>query len=190
MISDFGWFEVVETLPTENIKTNVIYLKGPIGTWGDKYEEWIYSNSQWVLIGETSVDLSNYFNTFTDTSDRITEGSTNLFVTSSEKSTWNAKQDALVSGTNIKTVNGNSLLWSGDVVIPLGKNDIVRSTLPPQDTTVLWYDTANFVLNYYNDDAWKPLWVVNGWSVEPSYNITGNLWYDINNNVLKVYRVW
>ena len=190
MISDFGWFEVVETLPTENIKTNVIYLKGPIGTWGDKYEEWIYSNNQWVLIGESTVDLSNYFNTFTDTSDRITEGSTNLFVTSSEKSTWNAKQDALVSGTNIKTVNGNSLLWSGDVVIPLGKNDIVRSTLPPQDTTVLWYDTANFVLNYYNDNAWKPLWVVNGWSVEPSYNITGNLWYDINNNVLKVYRVW
>lgn len=32
-------------------------------------------------------------------------------------STWNAKQDALVSGTNIKTVNGNSLLGSGNVVI-------------------------------------------------------------------------
>lgn len=190
MISEFGWFEVVETLPTEDIRTNVIYLKGPIGTWGDKYEEWIYSNNDWVLIGETSVDLSNYFNTFTDNSDRITEGSTNLFVTPSEKTVWNAKQDALVSWTNIKTVNGNSLLWSGDVVIPLGKNDIVRSTLPPQDTTVLWYDTVNFVLNYYNDNAWKSLWVVNGWSVEPDYNITGNLWYDINNNVLRVYRVW
>jgi len=30
-------------------------------------------------------------------------------------STWNAKQDALVSGTNIKTVNGSSLLGSGDL---------------------------------------------------------------------------
>jgi hypothetical protein len=31
--------------------------------------------------------------------------------------TWNAKQAALVSGTNIKTVNGNSLLGSGDLVV-------------------------------------------------------------------------
>ena len=32
-------------------------------------------------------------------------------------STWNAKQSALVSGTNIKTVNGTSLLGSGDLGI-------------------------------------------------------------------------
>ena len=32
-------------------------------------------------------------------------------------STWNAKQNALVSGTNIKTVNGNSLVGSGNVTI-------------------------------------------------------------------------
>lgn len=32
----------------------------------------------------------------------------------------NAKQDTLVSGTNIKTVNGNSLLGSGDLVISGG----------------------------------------------------------------------
>jgi hypothetical protein len=32
-------------------------------------------------------------------------------------STWNAKQDALVSGTNIKTINSTSLLGSGDITI-------------------------------------------------------------------------
>lgn len=32
-------------------------------------------------------------------------------------STWNAKQDALVSGTNIKTINSTSLLGSGDVAV-------------------------------------------------------------------------
>jgi hypothetical protein len=31
--------------------------------------------------------------------------------------TWNAKQDALVSGTNIKTINGTSILGSGDLAI-------------------------------------------------------------------------
>lgn len=42
---------------------------------------------------------------------------TNKFVTSSDISTWNAKQDMLVSGTNIKTVNNNSLLGSGNINI-------------------------------------------------------------------------
>ena len=60
LISNFGWFEVVSTLPTTDIKTNVIYLLWPIGTWDDKYEEWIYYNNTWTKIGETTTDLSNY----------------------------------------------------------------------------------------------------------------------------------
>ena len=38
-------------------------------------------------------------------------------LSSANWSTFNAKQDTLVSGTNIKTVNGNSLVGSGDVSI-------------------------------------------------------------------------
>ena len=41
--------------------------------------------------------------------------SINKFVTTSEKTTWNGKQDELVSGTNIKTINGNSVLGAGDL---------------------------------------------------------------------------
>jgi hypothetical protein len=37
--------------------------------------------------------------------------------------TWNSKQNALVSGTNIKTINGNSLLGSGDITISGGSTD-------------------------------------------------------------------
>lgn len=50
----------------------------------------------------------------------------------SSASTWNAKQAALVSGTNIKTINGNSLLGSGDLTIsggsgsPAGANTQVQ----------------------------------------------------------------
>ncbi|MEO6610753.1 MAG: metallophosphoesterase [Chitinophagaceae bacterium] len=33
------------------------------------------------------------------------------------KSTWNSKQDALVSATNIKTINGSSILGSGDLSV-------------------------------------------------------------------------
>jgi len=38
----------------------------------------------------------------------------------SSASIWNAKQDALVSGTNIKTVNGTTILGSGDLTISTG----------------------------------------------------------------------
>lgn len=39
---------------------------------------------------------------------------------------WNGKQDSLVSGTSIKTVNGNSLLGSGDIVISGGGGSLIN----------------------------------------------------------------
>ena len=60
LINNFWWFQVVSTLPTSDIKTNIIYLLWPIWTWPDKYEEWIYTNSTWTKIWETSADLTNY----------------------------------------------------------------------------------------------------------------------------------
>ena len=47
----------------------------------------------------------------------ITQDASNRFVTDTEKATWNAKQAALVSGTNIKTIGGVSLLGPGDIPI-------------------------------------------------------------------------
>ena len=54
-------FQVVATLPTEDIKTNVIYLVPSTTSSGQNiYDEYIYINSTWEKIGSTSVDLSNY----------------------------------------------------------------------------------------------------------------------------------
>lgn len=63
LVGQITAFEVVAALPQSDIKTNVIYLLGPTGSGADKYDEYIYSNNQWVKIGETSVDLSNYVTT-------------------------------------------------------------------------------------------------------------------------------
>lgn len=52
-------YEIVSTLPSTGA-TNVLYLKGPIGTGTDKYEEYVYSNNTFVKIGDTSIDLSGY----------------------------------------------------------------------------------------------------------------------------------
>ena len=84
-VANFSWFEVVATLPTTDIKTTIIYLLWPVWSWADRYEEYIYSNNTWIKIWETSVDLSPYFNKSTDNSDSITQGSTNLFLTSAER---------------------------------------------------------------------------------------------------------
>ena len=40
---------------------------------------------------------------------------TDIHVTTSDKSTWSGKQDALVSGTNIKTINNVSILGAGNI---------------------------------------------------------------------------
>jgi len=49
-------------------------------------------------------------------------------ITSADIASWTGKQDALVSGTNIKTVGGNSLLGSGDVPFPPGMTAEVSGT--------------------------------------------------------------
>ena len=78
------------SLPTTDIKSNVIYLLWPIGTGADKYEEWIYYSNTWTKIWETSVDLSPYLNLNTQNSDVITEWSTKLFLTAGERTKlWN-----------------------------------------------------------------------------------------------------
>lgn len=94
---------------------------------------------------------------------KVTEDSTHRFTTDTEKSTWNAKQEALsnasasvsgiltstdwstfnnkqaalVSATNIKTINGSSILGSGDLVVsgaaPDGYTYIIKSV--NQDVT-------------------------------------------------------
>ena len=52
--------EIVETLP-ENANANVIYmvLRGG-GTGQDVYNEYMYINGAWEIIGDTSVDLTGY----------------------------------------------------------------------------------------------------------------------------------
>ena len=53
---------------------------------------------------------------------------TTIHVTSSDKTTWSGKQDALVSGTNIKTINNTSILGSGNIEIEGGNKVEVSGT--------------------------------------------------------------
>ena len=67
-------------------------------------------------------------------------------------------QEKLVAGTNLKTINGNSLLGSGNITISGGGGSggvIVSSTEPTGDSSMLWVDTGNGGLaKYWNGTAW------------------------------------
>ena len=52
-----------------------------------------------------------------------------IHVTSADKTAWNGKQDTLVSGTNIKTVNNQSLLGSGNIEIQGGMTPAQEETI-------------------------------------------------------------
>jgi hypothetical protein len=94
-------------------------------------------DSRYYTESEVDTFLSGKQNTITN-SDSITEGTTNLFLTSSERTKLtntsgtntgdnatntqysglaSSKQDTLVSGTNIKTINSTTLLGSGDIAV-------------------------------------------------------------------------
>lgn len=60
-------------------------------------------------------------------------------VTSAIQTQLNTKQDTLVSGTSIKTINSNSLLGSGDITIASGAN--------PVGTIIIW-TTATAPVGY------------------------------------------
>ena len=64
-LTDLYWFTVVNSLPTlSSADEKTVYILWPIGTWVDKYEEYIVTEDsqqqkQWTKIWETSVDLSD-----------------------------------------------------------------------------------------------------------------------------------
>jgi len=51
---------VVQALPTEDISTHTIYLVPKTGETNDVYDEYIYINDAWEMVGNTQIDLSGY----------------------------------------------------------------------------------------------------------------------------------
>lgn len=62
-------------------------------------------------------NANNYTHPASHPASMIDESVARRFVSDTEKSTWNGKQDALVSGTNIKTINSSSILGSEDILV-------------------------------------------------------------------------
>lgn len=126
---------------------------------GDKGDITVAANGNWTI--DNNAVTNAKINDVSAT--KVTEDSTHRFTTDTEKSTWNAKQDALsnasasvsgiltstdwntfngkqaelVSSTNIKTINGSSILGSGDLVVSSPAPDGYTYIIKPanQDVT-------------------------------------------------------
>ena len=110
-----GSVQDVQSLSTTGNTTGDVYNVSDTGA------NYAWTGSDWDKLSET-IDLSGYQTSITTTNklsaDLISDGTTNKTVTSTEKSTWSGKQDALVSGTNIKTINSQSILGNGNITVP------------------------------------------------------------------------
>ena len=75
LVSNMSSFNalIVDVLPAINISTSTIYLKAKIdGENNDYYNEYLYINDNWELIGSTKINLDNYY-TKTQTTDLLNE---------------------------------------------------------------------------------------------------------------------
>lgn len=138
--------EVVNELPSVG-QNGIIYLVPVASTEEeDAYDQYVYVNGNWESIGNTRVDLSGYVQKTTtiagiDLSQNIAASAlkaalgltksdvglgnvdntadTDKPVSTATQIALNTKQDTLQSGVSIKTINGTSVLGSGNIVTPV-----------------------------------------------------------------------
>ena len=93
--------EIVETLP-ENASEKVIYMvRREDGTGQDVYNEYMYINGVWEIIGDTSVDLTGY----AKTEDILVKSvSSDFTVTEAGQLTLNAAAAPEINGSNISNI--------------------------------------------------------------------------------------
>lgn len=110
------------------------------------------------------------------------------WVTSAIQTQLNAKQATLVSATNIKTVNWNSLLWSWDLVVSSSVSDWDKWDITVSSSGTVWEIDA-WVIDIANLSAtgtpswttylrWDNTWATIAWGWDVS-----KVWTPVNNQI-------
>lgn len=100
------------------------------------------------------------------------------------RSTWSGKQDALVSGTNIKTINNQSLLGNGNITISGGGGGGSVDTITNNEIDSIWNRIINGIISFTIDDVSYQAGVNMTWAawVESDYN-TGDFYVNESNEI-------
>lgn len=138
--------EIVQTLPTEDISTTTIYMiRNSQSSGTNIYDEYMYINSQWELIGTSATDFSNYYtknetdNLLSGKVDNSTLGSYYTKTESDNLLSAKANQTDLTSLSGRVTQNETDITALQTAVSGALKREIVQ-TLPTQDisTTTIY----------------------------------------------------
>ena len=180
---DFSFYNLVTELPTSNIDSNKIYVM-PSESEGDKnlYTEYMYINGAWEIIGTyaASVNLDGYATeewvenlNYVSAEELANQGyATETFVNQG----LSGKQETLVSGTNIKTINNQSLLGSGDIAIDLSLFKVVSEL--PVETSDIDINKIYLVQSQDGEDGnvyIEYMYVNNSWEEVGKYKAAINL---------------
>lgn len=123
-------FEIVTQLPTSDISTSKIYLIAKEGSTNNAYDEYMYINNAWEIIGTTSVDLSQYsttaqINALLDNKVDKTTAAGQLYGTDNA----GAQTTYLIDASNIRLANAIPVRdASGNITSnnPIGTYDVVN----------------------------------------------------------------
>lgn len=123
----------------------------PVGTirFLTDFSEFVFTGAYWKLISAPS--LSNYMR-YADSAAMLSPYARKSLLADTAlaiQGRIDAKQATLVSGTNIKTINGNTLLGSGDITISGGGGATDTASLSTRiDARVKYTDTASMLIGY------------------------------------------
>jgi len=106
--------------------------------------------SDWNQSNSTAIDYIKNKPTIPTTLSQLSEDTTHRTVSDAEKTTWGNKQDTLVSGTNIKTINNQSILGAGNINIQGSYTPTLQSA-PTSSTTTYTKDgqTVDFEIGQF-----------------------------------------
>ena len=99
-IAKFDFIKVVDALPSTGLPNRIYFVPKSDTQTQDLFDEYVWINDkwEWITTKQIEVDMTEY-----PKKDELPDIST--------------KQDTLVSGGNIKTINGESILGSGNINI-------------------------------------------------------------------------
>lgn len=103
--------QIVDVLPTTGRSDTIYLVKKEVPSTDNSYDEYIYTGTAWEHIGDTSIDLSDYY-TKEETDEALS-----------------GKQDPLVAGDNIKLENNTISAEMPIYVVDYTKLNEVGSTL-------------------------------------------------------------
>lgn len=155
-------------------------------------------NKAYVIVPTKTSELTNDIGYITTETDPTVPNYVKA-ITNADINSWNNKQNLLVSGTNIKTINSTSLLGSGNIVISGGtptnvkvngtsitvggEADIITNSLYDEGTNPIatMYDVPTSTSQLINDSSYAVTNDIN--TFDADQNINGNLYLDGESNL-------